>query len=83
MKKRENKEKKYNIYQFFKYHSLGPFTQINVQPMFYENLMRSNKGIEFIKYYKENSFITGFSLSMCFQKFLMINIQLILKMFKK
>ena len=33
--------------------------------MFYGNSMVSNKGIEFIKYYKENGFITGFSLGMC------------------
>ena len=65
MKKTENKKKNYNVYQFFKYHSLGPFTHINVQPMFYGNSMISNKGIEFIKYYKENGYITGFSLGMC------------------
>ena len=65
MKKTENKKQNYNVYQFFKYHSLGSFTHINVQPMFYGNSMISNKGIEFIKYYKENGFITGFSLGMC------------------
>ena len=65
MKKEEENKKKYSVYQFFKYHSLGPFTHINVQPMLYGSSMMSNKGIEFIKYYKENGFITGFSLCMC------------------
>ena len=62
---KEPKKKNYSVFQFFKYHSLGAFTHINVQPMLYGMSMESNKGIEFNKYYKENGYITAFSLSLC------------------
>ena len=57
--------KQYSSYEFFKFHSLGAYTHINIQPMFYGNSMKSNKGIEFIKYGKKNGFITGQSYDHC------------------
>ena len=60
-----NSNKKYGVYQFFKYHSLGGYTHINIQPMFYGKSMKSKGGIEFIKYYKQNGYITGMSICLC------------------
>ena len=52
-------------YQFMKYHSFGPYTKINILPMFYGSSMKSNKGTHNVKYFKENGFITGHVVDMC------------------
>ena len=59
------KKTEYSSYEFFKFHSLGAYTHINIQPMFYGNSMKSNKGIEFISFAKKNGFITGQSYDHC------------------
>ncbi len=59
------KEENFSSYQFFKYQSLGTYTHINVQPMFYGNSMNSTLGIDFAKYAKENGYITGQSNNHC------------------
>ena len=61
----EKNPKNYSSYEFFKFHSLGFYTHINIQPMFYGNSKKSNSGIEFIKYAKENGYITGHTYEHC------------------
>ena len=57
--------KKLKSFQFMKYHSFGAFIPINIIPMFYENSMKSNRGIHSVKYFKENGLITGHIVDMC------------------
>ena len=56
---------KYKSYHFSKYHSIGDFTRINMQPMFYGFPMNKGKGTYFIREYKKNGFITAQSLGSC------------------
>ena len=65
MLKNENKKENFSSFQFFKYHSLGSFTHVNVQPMFYGNSILSMKGVDFGKYGKENGYILGQSNNHC------------------
>ena len=58
-------KRKYNAYHFSKYHSIGDFTRINMQPMFYGFPMNMEKGTYFIREYKQNGFITAQSLGSC------------------
>ena len=60
-----NKTSKIKSYQFIKYHNFAPFTQINVQPMFYGKKMTSKEGIDITYYLKKNGYITGQSLNLC------------------
>ena len=58
-------QKRLKSYQFMKYHSFGDFTPINILPMFYGHSMKSKKGINSVKFFKENGFITGHVVDMC------------------
>ena len=61
----ENKANDLRAFQFLKYHSVGAYTHINVQPMFYGNSMKSKTGIKINKYFRENGYITGFIMDQC------------------
>lgn len=61
----ENKDNNFRAYQFLKFHSVGAYTHINVQPMLYGNSMKSKSGIKINKYFRENGYITGFILDQC------------------
>ena len=54
-------------YQFLKYHTFAAFTQKNVQPMFYGEIMdpKSSNGTSLIKYLKLNGYITAQSTNLC------------------
>ena len=54
-------------YQFLKYHTFAPFTQKNVQPMFYGEKMdpKSSNGTNIIKYLKLNGYVTAQSSNLC------------------
>ena len=54
-------------FQFLKYHTFAAFTQKNVQPMFYGEIMdpESSNGTNIIKYLKERGYITGQSSNLC------------------
>lgn len=65
---REISESKHNslrAFQFLKYHSVGAYTHLNVQPMLYGDSMKSKSGIKINKYFIENGYITGFILDQC------------------
>ena len=57
----------FKSYQFLKYHTFAPFTQKNVQPMFYGEKMDPNtsNGTSLIKYMKSQGYITGQSTNLC------------------
>jgi hypothetical protein len=62
----ENKDSdSLRAYQFLKFHSVGGYTHINIQPMLYGNSMKSKSGIDINAYFQENGYITGFILDQC------------------
>ena len=67
-------EKKLEAYQFLKYHSFSESTSYNIIPMFYGSSLKSNKGTNHIRYFKENGFITGHEIDMCRKELCAINI---------
>ena len=67
---KENSTKgKFESYEFLKYQALGHYTQINAQPMFFGDSMKSNKGTSVINYFVKNGFITGQSWNHCLKDF--------------
>ena len=57
--------KKFEAFQFVKYHNLGFNTMPNIFPLFYGNFYGTNKGIFISKYLKERGFITGCEHNSC------------------
>ena len=60
-----NPNSKYKTYHFSKYHSIEPWTRINMQGMFYGYYYRSARGVNFLRYYKSNGFISAQSEGVC------------------
>ena len=65
MKYDDTNLKKIDAFQFMKYNSFAPATHYNIIPMFYGNSYQSKKGVNHIKYFKENGYITGHEVDMC------------------
>ena len=65
MKYDETNSKKVEAYQFMKYNSFAGATHYNIVPMFYGNSFQSKKGVNHIKNFKENGYITGHEVDMC------------------
>ena len=59
----------YKSFEFLKYQALGYFTQINAQPMFFGQSMKSNSGKSIVNYYSKNGYITGHSWNHCLKDF--------------
>ena len=64
-------EKRFSAFEFLKYHSLTRFTVGNIYPMNYgfppggQSVRATEKGVSFVKYLKDNGFITGSSGTIC------------------
>jgi hypothetical protein len=67
--KEKTSKGEFEAYEFLKYQALGYFTQINAQPMFFGESMKSNTGKSIINYYTQNGFITGHSWNHCLKDF--------------
>ena len=65
MKYNPLKEKKIEAFQFMKYHSFSEYSENNILPMYYGSSLKSKKGTNHIKYFKENGFITGHEIDSC------------------
>ena len=64
-KNKENFFKKFEAFQFMKYHNIGMNTKPNVFPLFFGNFMKSNKGIFLTKHLKKKGYITGSEHNSC------------------
>ena len=64
-KRKDEKFKRYNAFQFFKYHNFDGHTQGNIFPLFYGNQRNLNKGISFVKFLNERGFITAAAHNSC------------------
>ena len=58
-------ENNYHSFQFFKYHSFQGLTYSNFPKIFYGNWANAKDFKRINKYYKENGYITGFTLDNC------------------
>ena len=63
--KKKQKYKKFNSFQFFKYHNFNGYTIGNIFPLFYGNEKDSHKGISLVKLLNEKGFITGATHNSC------------------
>ena len=64
-KKKETKYKKYNSFQFMKYHVFDGNTIGNNIPLIYGNNMNNISGISMTKFFKDNGFITASTFNSC------------------
>jgi hypothetical protein len=56
---------KFSSYQFFKYHALGYFTEINTVPAFFGKWWLEAGGNNYVKFFKNNGAMTGDAVSPC------------------
>lgn len=64
----KNKEKffkKFEAFQFVKYHNIGINTKPNVFPLFYGNFFKANNGVFITNYLKRKGYITGSEHNSC------------------
>ena len=64
-KNKEKKYKKYNSFQFMKYHVLNGYTMENNFPFIYGNYMNNITGISMTKFFKDKGFITASTFNSC------------------
>lgn len=64
-KNKENKYKKYNAFQFMKYHVFKGYTIENNFPFIYGNYKNNITGISMTKFFKDKGFITASTFNSC------------------
>jgi hypothetical protein len=65
----DNTDSEAEVFQFFKFHSIGPYTIINMIPAMYGVEATSTGNANFYtKYFKDNGYITGQSFNMCMKQ---------------
>ena len=65
LRKTNNLNDKYYVYQFLKYHTFTSGTKFNAMPMFFGKSVYMTTGTNIIKYFKELGYITAQSIDMC------------------
>ena len=63
--KKKQYYKKFNAFQFFKYHNFNGHTPGNLFPLFYGNGKHSHRGISIVKFLNERGFITAAAHNSC------------------
>jgi hypothetical protein len=58
-------EKEFTTFQFMKYNTLKGLTIPNIKAMFYGIGLDESKGINLVKYFKEQGFVTGHTGTTC------------------
>lgn len=58
-------EKKYTTFQFMKYNTLKGLTLPNIKSMFYGVSLDEPDGVNVVKFYKEQGFVTGHTGTTC------------------
>ena len=66
-------EKKFTTFQFLKYNTLKGITMPNIKPMFYGRGMDQPDGVNLVKYYKEQGYVTGHTGTTCGKEIYSIN----------
>ena len=66
-------EKEFTAFQFMKYNTLKGLTFPNIKSMFYGIPVKGKVGNNFIKYYKEQGFVTGHTGTTCGKEIFSVN----------
>ena len=66
-------EKKYTSFQFFKYNTLKGLTIPNIKPMFYGVNLTEPKGVNLVKFFKEQGYVTGHTGTTCGKEIFSVN----------
>ena len=66
-------EKKFTSFQFFKYNTLKGLTIPNIKPMFYGVNLTESKGVNLVKFFKEQGYVTGHTGTTCGKEIFSVN----------
>ena len=66
-------EKEFSAFQFMKYNTLKGLTLPNIKSMFYGIPLKENAGLNFVKYYKQQGFVTGHTGTTCGKEIFSVN----------
>ena len=66
-------EKKYTAFQFMKYHTLKGLTLPNIKSMFYGVSLDEADGINLVKFFKEQGYVTGHTGTTCGKEIFSVN----------
>ena len=66
-------EKEYTTFQFMKYNTLKGLTIPNIKAMFYGIGLEESNGVNLVKYFKEQGFVTGHTGTTCGKEIFSVN----------
>ena len=66
-------EKKYTTFQFMKYNTVKGLTLPNIKSMFYGVELTEPEGVNLVKYYKEQGYVTGHTGTTCGKEIFSVN----------
>ena len=66
-------EKEYSAFQFMKYNTLKGLTLPNIKAMFYGVSLDEGEGVNLVKYYKEQGYVTGHTGTTCGKEIFSVN----------
>ena len=66
-------QKKYTSFQFMKYNTLKGLTLPNIKSMFYGVSLNESDGVNLVKFYKEQGFVTGHTGTTCGKEIFSVN----------
>ena len=69
----DEKEKEYTTFQFMKYNTLKGLTIPNIKAMFYGIGLEESNGVNLVKYFKEQGFVTGHTGTTCGKEIFSVN----------
>ena len=67
------KEKSYTSFQFLKYNTLRDLTYPNIKSMFYGIPLEEDYGVNVMKYYKKQGYVTGHTGTSCGREIISVN----------
>ena len=69
----DENEKEYTTFQFMKYNTLKGLTIPNIKAMFYGIGLEESNGVNLVKYFKEQGFVTGHTGTTCGKEIFSVN----------
>ena len=69
----DENEKEYTAFQFMKYNTLQGLTLPNIKSMFYGVSLDESEGVNVVKYYKEQGYVTGHTGTTCGKEIFSVN----------
>ena len=69
----DEKEKEYSAFEFLKYNTLKGLTLPNIKAMFYGASLNESQGMNLVKYYREQGYVTGHTGTTCGKEIFSVN----------